>query len=1390
MMLTKTLRLMTVALLLAAISACSGGSDLGFGDQNTGDSILALPTRLATLDEGSLTAVLKIYEDGNVVDDVNLTITGGQVSSSDITLNIGHTYHFVIEFYYTSGGTTTAIAYAVLDNQTMSSGSTSLSFSASDIVYSQANISPSINASTNGFDVPDLDDDDDGVMNIDEIEEEDTSTTTSTTTATATEVDSDADGVADSTDNCTSTANASQADANDDGAGDACDDTDGDGVLDDADNCRLVSNATQTDVDADGGGDACDSSTYELTISGLNDGDTVQDTESVTATFTPLTSIDQLTMTSPTGFADTDADEGIYTASLDTTTLTEDSTVTISFSGTAADGTNVAASIAVYVDNNPNITTFTASESLITPGESVTLSWVVDNFDSLSLSTGVSGLAASGSQIVSPTERTTYTLTATRGTLTSTSSVTVDYDADSDGLGVDGDNCDTTANAGQADFNGDGEGDACDDTDSDGVLDATDNCVSTANTSQADFNSDGAGDACDDTDSDTVMDDTDNCVSTSNTSQADFNSDSQGDACDDTDSDTVMDDADNCRTTSNLSQADYNTDGAGDACDDTDGDACLDDVDAFREDATECTDTDSDTVGDNADNCDSTSNVSQADFNSDGQGDACDDTDTDGTFDDTDNCRELANADQTDFNSDGYGNACADRLFTGMGRVTTGTSPSDFGFGDFDGDGTTDLISMDYTDSGYTIFYNYGGGTYASKIAGSTGGTKPVRIAVDDLDNDGFADFIVSHSSTGSDNVIIHLNDGDGTFTTTPKTAVSNPSDIATGDLDNDGDVDFVVANARSEDGTNDNLSVYLNDATGIFTKVTATTFTTGDHPQGIVITDFNGDSIGDIAVGNEGSTSTTVTVFLGSSTGADNYSYSSRTTPSVGINTRGVNAGDVDGDGDNDLLAVSPYTDSVYVLVNTAGVIAGAASAGTDTVGEYPTNVATGDLDGDGIDDVVTADYNIGVDASLGTISVLFGSGSAADYLSSAVSYDAPGLPWNVLINDMDGDGNLDVMTVSEMDDTLKVFPGAGDGTLDDAYATATTSEDIDAPQALFTGSYEDSGGDGKPDIVTAEQATDKIVVVRSNGDGSFATPMEISMSSTPGSHEPVKAVMYDFNDDSSGHMDFATANYGAGNVTVVNNTGGGFTTTDYSTGAGPSDIVVSDLDNNDDEDIVVVNRNADTISVLLGDSATTTSFAAAVNYAVGDAPRRAMITDLNGDGKDDIVVTNSGSDSIAVLMGNGDGTLAAAVFYAVGDEPISLALGDLNADGNDDAVVGNYAGDSVSVLLGNGDGSFDAKVDSSIGEGPYDVALADLHGDGGADIVVVNYGDDADDAGSVSILFGDDSGTYTENYRSLVSDSAMALLVVDLDQDDFVDLVIADNADDTLDFYFNTMQ
>jgi FG-GAP-like repeat/Regulator of chromosome condensation (RCC1) repeat len=339
------------------------------------------------------------------------------------------------------------------------------------------------------------------------------------------------------------------------------------------------------------------------------------------------------------------------------------------------------------------------------------------------------------------------------------------------------------------------------------------------------------------------------------------------------------------------------------------------------------------------------------------------------------------------------------------------------------------------------------------------------------------------------------------------------------------------------------------------------------------------------------------------------------------------------------------------------------------------PAFVVAADVNGDGIPDLVVANY--GDD----TVSVLINQGNGT--FAASVDYAAGAQPSSVAVADLNGDGKLDLAVTNQgsfasATGSVSVLINQGNGT----FAAA-----VDYPAGGISNSVAvaDLNGDGKPDLVVANYGDSTISLLFNQGNGTFAAALTYDVPGNPAnaSSNPASVVAVDLNGD--GLPDIALANESAGQVDVLINQGDG------------------------------------TVAPL-GSYGLELSYWTTYAAAGGDAIAAA---DLNGDGKPDLVVSGTTDNDVSVLINQGNGTFAAAVTYPAGTYPYSVVVADMNGDGKPDLVVANYRGTTgVSVLLNQGGGTFGAPVTYPAGSYPAWAAVADLNGDGLPDIAAADFG------------------------------------------------------------------
>jgi FG-GAP-like repeat/Abnormal spindle-like microcephaly-assoc'd, ASPM-SPD-2-Hydin/FG-GAP repeat len=244
-------------------------------------------------------------------------------------------------------------------------------------------------------------------------------------------------------------------------------------------------------------------------------------------------------------------------------------------------------------------------------------------------------------------------------------------------------------------------------------------------------------------------------------------------------------------------------------------------------------------------------------------------------------------------------------------------------------------------------------------------------------------------------------------------------------------------------------------------------------------------------------------------------------------------------------------------------------------------------------------------------------------------------------------------------------------------------------------------------------------------------------------------------------------------------------FRTSAFSAGSGPGSVATGDFNGDGKLDLIVPDTGSGDVSVLLGNGGRT--FRAPISYSVGQgaSPQffQVAVADLNGDGKLDFVVSDFVDNYVSVFIGNGDGTFKPGIAHAVGTNPTSVAVADVNGDGKPDLVISNQncpnrtcGKATVSILLGNGDGTFEPQSDYAAGKDANWVVVGDFNGDGKLDLAVVN-GQGNKYTSAVVILLGNGDGTFRVAGSYPLNTNAVSGATGDFNGDGKLDIAIADN-------------
>jgi FG-GAP-like repeat/FlgD Ig-like domain len=376
----------------------------------------------------------------------------------------------------------------------------------------------------------------------------------------------------------------------------------------------------------------------------------------------------------------------------------------------------------------------------------------------------------------------------------------------------------------------------------------------------------------------------------------------------------------------------------------------------------------------------------------------------------------------------------------------------------------------------------------------------------------------------------------------------------------------------------------------------------------------------------------------------------------------------------------------TTFLLVSACAVAAVPAHAacppnsvfqfsGEYTAGNFATSVAAGDFNNDGFTDLAVTNY------SDNTVSIFLGRGDGS--FNNQYTLPTESGPRGIATADVDGDGILDLVVTNVGAPTLSVLRGLGSG----GHGNGSF-----AARVTYSAGFENRGiaiadlnGDGHPDLVVAGR-TSAVVLLNQFVAGSWGKFPSATTYATTGSWG---VTLGDFNGD--GHLDIAAGNWIGATVSLFfgNGTGGFSVGPIVTVPGGCADITSGDLNGDGIRDIVAAGSSG--VWVLkgngsggLGDGTFVVSAFAQLGHQFNDV----IIGDMNGDGRPDIVGTDTDGLQAVFLPGDGSGAFNVYATFAVGTGPIGLVSFDANGDLVPDVFVvcsasGGYPG-VVDALLG----------------------------------------------------------------------------------------------------------
>lgn len=460
----------------------------------------------------------------------------------------------------------------------------------------------------------------------------------------------------------------------------------------------------------------------------------------------------------------------------------------------------------------------------------------------------------------------------------------------------------------------------------------------------------------------------------------------------------------------------------------------------------------------------------------------------------------------------------------------------------------------------------------------------------------------------------------------------------------------------------------------------------------------------------------------------------------------------DINGDGILDLVVANWNSEYLSVLLGTED----GDLIEQETVGlrSNVTWVSSEDLNGDGANDLVAAVPRAD------KIYVLINRNQGGVQFFSPVSYIVDDYPSVVKVHDLNGDGSPDLVVSDPYSKTAMIMYNDGDGVFG-------SGEEILVGVGIIAFDILDINLDTLPDIVAVNGDDDTVQILLNDGENGFADGGVLVCGDSP--RDLAAGDL-----DGDGFIDIVVPNYRDGTISIHIGGGDGVFEPQIQVEAGsrPLGVTLGDLNHDGALDVLVLNTQDHRWRVLLNDG--TGSFADYRTYASYVAPVEIIVQDMNFDGDEDIVVLHRIGGpfnvyrNIYVIQGTGDGRFLAEEIRSVPEWPDAIEIQDINGDSAPDIIIA-HSSSNITVQLNQGEGNFGPSMSYITDSTHTYLKLGDLDRDGVLDLVTANLGDS-----SISILMGGAGGVFGPETVYQVGSWATSIAIEDLNGDGFLDIVV----------------